>query len=285
MKNNIKKIISLLLIFGFSVLAFSFEWPLPKGMDKNIIYYFGQEKGKTFVQSLDFLEESSVIACEDARVLIKITGENDNGWFDSPLGNAVVLAHENNLLSIYTGLEAISIGDDVTDIAQGTKIGTTGFTGWNDKLSALGFQVIDRENQVVINPMVLMNQEDMINPIAIKNVVAINKKGKIYDLSTQKYMSPGIYQLYMDKNSMPFETQVSVNGAIVETVQYDVLTQVDNRLCVSGRRKYTVDNIYAANKKQFLAEIVLSRGKNTILVTTSDINGNERYAKFLVEVK
>lgn len=285
MINNFRKIINILIVLNISLLGFSFEWPLPKGMDKNIVYYFAQYKGNTFVQSLEFLEESPVVACEDARVLIKFTEENDSGWFDSPLGNAVVLSHENNLLSIYSSLGDISIGNDVTDIAMGTKIGNTGFTGWNDKLASLGFQVIDRENQVVINPLVLMNQEEGVNPVSIKNVVAINKKGKIYDLATQKYMSPGIYQLYMEKNTMPFKTQVSVNGAIVETVQYDVLTQEDNRLCISGRRKYTVENIYAESKRQFLAEIVLSRGKNTILITTSDIKGNERYARFFLEVK
>ncbi|NLM00714.1 MAG: M23 family metallopeptidase [Treponema sp.] len=279
-----KKILKYFLFF-ISTICFAFEWPVNENTLKNLYISFAQKRGESFVQSIVFTESNDVYSCEAGKVLVCINNNtSDSGWFDSPLGNAIILSHTGNLLSIYSNLDKIFLTKEDKSVQVSEKIATSGFSGWQEGLSSFEFSIADTKNQTIINPLVLMNKENLNNPVIIKNVVAINKKGNVYDLSTQKYLSAGTYMLYRENSSMPFKTQVSVNGAAVETVSYDILSQINKQLTVQGKKNYNVDSIYVKDNRQFLAEVVLSRGKNTIIITTFDINGNERNVRFFVDV-
>lgn len=282
MKKNILFIVFILTFF----IGFTFDWPVTDGFLMPIHSYFAQKQGDNFVHSIIFSHKTDVFASDKGRILLK-DSENysDNGWFDSPLGNSIVLGHKNDLLTIYGNLDEVLIDDNTKDVDITQKIATSGYTGWYENVASFAFQIADIKNKTLINPLVLMKERQQPQGVTIKNVVAVNKKGSVFDLATQKYLSTGTYYLYREATSMPFKTQVSVNGAAVEIISYDLLRQIEDKLCVEGKKNYSCQQIYSKDNLQFLAEVVLSRGKNTILVTTYDILGNQNLSRYFVEVK
>ncbi len=286
MKAHINFLFVFLCYLFFNVLSvFSFEWPQEINDKGKIIKEFGQKQGEKFNQSIVFAIPQEVYSAEKGKIIIRMENNgSDSGWFVSPLGNAIIIAHESNLLTTYGNLEEILIDADKTDVESHELLAKGGSSGWQEGISSLEFQVSDIEKESAVNPEMLLPKLPVKNIVHVKNVIAVNKKGGVYELSKVKYLPGGSYLLYRDIDFMPFKTSVFVNGAAVETIQYDILSQIENKLCISGKRKYELKEMYRGNEKQFVAEIVLSRGKNTISIIASDINGTERSALFTVEV-
>ena len=129
---------------------------------------------------------------------------------------------------------------------------------------------------------VLQNKADL----QIKNLVATNNSGKSIQISNYLKMSSGVYRLYIKKQpqGMTYKTSVFVNGALVENIIFDVLTQSDNRLAIKGKKLYTFEEIYPDGDNQLLAEVILSKGRNIITVTVEDFFGNTKSANYTVDV-
>lgn len=270
-----------IVLFCFSVIAF--EWPQP---NNSIVSYFAEKRGESYVNSLVFEQQEEINAADSGKILVHLSGAgSDLGWFDSPLGNAVIIAHDSKLLTVYSNLEEVYLPKDKTEVASLEKIGKSGNSGWQQGLSALEFQIIDSKNKTIVNPLFLMAKKQKKEQLSVHNVIAVNKKGTVFELASKKTLPAGSYLLYRDCIGMPFKTQVSVNGAAVETVMYDTLLQVDNRLCVSGKKKYPLETLYNNKTQQFLSEIVLSRGKNTIYVAVFNFEGEEKHMLFNVDVR
>lgn len=282
--NKCKYLIALFFILNM-LNVFSFEWPQEINDKGKIIREFGQKQGDKFNQSLVFAFPQEVYSAEKGKIILRMENDGtDSGWFISPLGNALIITHEANLLTTYGNLEEIRIDKAKTDVESHELLAFGGASGWQEGISSLEFQVADIEKKAAVNPEMLLPKLPLKNIVHVRNVIAVNKKGGQFELSKVKYLPAGSYYLYRDIDFMPFKTSVFVNGAAVETIQYDILLQMENKLCISGKRKYPLKEMYRGNEKQFLAEVVLSRGKNTISIIASDINGTERSALFTVDV-
>lgn len=283
-----KKHFLLLICFIICFTLTAFEWPQENVTENSFSYIFGQLRNGTFNTSLIFTEQAEIKASEKGTVLALLgSTSGEMGWFESPLGNAVILAHNDELLSVYANLESLNIDKTTNYVHAGTKLGTSGSSGWQHGQSSLEFQVIDTQKDTVINPRLLMPRMKTETPLYLHGITAVNRKGEVFDLRTRRNLPAGTYLIYRstEQSPMTYSTTISVNGAAVETITFDMLTRTENKLTVSGKRLYDVNEIYPNSKKQLLAEITLSQGRNTLNITSSSINGTETSLTYILDIR
>jgi murein DD-endopeptidase MepM/ murein hydrolase activator NlpD len=283
-----KLIITLAATLAISTI-FAFDWPQNEILSDSFYSYFAQLRGGTIGTSLVFSESREVKAADDGRILAVISEHDEDELFESTLGNAAILSHKDSLITVYANLDAENLPSlySMTDIKTGTSFGTTGTSSWQQGEGCLEFQVLDIKNRTYVNPRILMPRVGKELPLSIKDVTAISKKGVSYDLGTAKTMPSGIYQLYREKQdiAMPYKTTVFINGVVSESLSYDTLSESNGRICVSGKKNYDVSVMYPNDEQQFLGEVTLTKGKNSIMVVAADILGKEKQITYTVEVR
>lgn len=274
-----------LIIISFPLVAF--EWPQEAITAESFSFVFGQLRGDGYSNSLIFTEPAEVSAIESGTVLA-ILGDNNNemGWMHSTLGKAVILSHDDSLISVYGNLQEVKLDDSTNQVPKGKIVGSSGSSGWQSGKESLELQIIDTKQKVSINPRMLMPPLEEELSISLYGITAIGRNGETMELRTRRSLSSGTYKLYRGREQafFPHVTSVAVNGAEVEKITFDVLTRSGRRLTVAGRKPYNAEATYPTVDKQFLAEITLSQGRNTVSVTVADINGREYTATYTLEV-
>jgi hypothetical protein len=289
-KNTKKLFLSVIIIFAL-VPLFAFDWPQLLFESDNFFSFFGEPRGTTYTNSIQFRKQAAVTAADSGTVLISIrTDTADMGWFPSTLGNAIILSHKNDMMTVYGNLEKIHIADGTSDITEGNIIGESGSSGWQNGFCSLEFQVIDTKLKTVINPLNLMPQVSQKTTSPVINDLKATSDSGTWSIAHQgTKLNAGIYSLYIAQQpeGMTFKTSVAVNGAETETITYNILKQDNNRLCFTdktGKRSYPYNQLFPDKDRQFIAEVILSKGKNTISITVSDVFGNEKTATYTIEV-
>jgi len=282
------RVFFLALLLSSSFHLFAFNWPQLLFESDNFFAFFGEPRGSTYNNSLQFRLQDAVTAADSGTVLISIkTDTADMGWFPSTLGNAVILSHRNDMMTVYGNLETITLEAGTSDVIEGNLIGQSGSSGWQSGFCSLDFQVIDTKVKTMINPLVLMpNIAQKSHPPVIENLQATSESGTWSITPQGTKLSAGIYSLYIahQPDGMTFKTTVAVNGAVTETITYNVLKQDNNRLCFSGKKNYPYNHIFPDKDRQFIAEVILSKGKNTVSITVADIFGNEKTVTYTLEI-
>lgn len=280
-------ILSLAVIAALNITAYAFDWPQDQQVQSNSFHsYFGQLRGDTISSSLIFSDPAEIRAADDGQLSVIIKEYNDDSdFFPSALGNAVIISHADNLLTVYGNIDAASLPaelDTEKEIETGAHLGTSGTSAWQQGHSALEFQVIDTKNNTAINPRILMPRSGKEQVLSPSGIILQNKNGKSYRITEQPAIPSGFYRVYQKRqpSAMPYKTYISVNGTIADRITYDLLRQDGNRTCVSGKRNYPKDTLYPTAELMLLGEANFTPGKNTIQLTLSDIQGKESSATY-----
>lgn len=286
-----KRFIISACILLISSIAFSFDWPQEKVVQSDQFYsYFGQLRGETISNSLIFSEISDVKAADDGYLTVIISEYSDHtDFFPSTLGNAVILSHTDNLLTVYGNIDSESILKEAfneNSIKCGETFGTSGNSAWQQGHSSLEFQVIDTKNNTSINPRLLMPRVGKELPLYYNEIYLQGKNGRQYNVMNQNILPSGIYKVYKKRQAVavPYRTRVAINGTVVDQISYDLLRQDDNQICVSGRKNYSKSILYPNNDLQLLGEATLTPGKNALQLTITDILGKEVNATYLLTI-
>ena len=286
-----KRFIISACILLISSIAFSFDWPQEKVVQSDQFYsYFGQLRGETISNSLIFSEISDVKAADDGYLTVIINEYSAHtDFFPSTLGNAVILSHTDNLLTVYGNIASASIlkaAFNENSIKCGETFGTSGNSAWQQGHSYLEFQVIDTKNNTSINPRLLMPRVGKELPLYYNEIYLQGKHGRQYNVTNQNILPSGIYKVYKKRQAVavPYRTRVAINGTVVDQISYDLLRQDDNQICVSGRKNYSKSNLYPNNDLQLIGEATLTPGKNALQLTITDILGKEVNATYLLTI-
>lgn len=289
-KNIFKKTLTAVLFTCASLSLNAFDWPQEETLSDNFFSYFGQLRGGTVANSLIFKENSEVKACDDGNV-IAIVSEHDNdfGWFESTLGNAVILYHKNELATVYANLDEETLApglESMTQVETGTVFGVSGNSGWQESQSCLEFQVFDSKNSTSINPRILMPRTGDELAVSIGELSVVNRDDKVIPLSQVKSLAPGPYSLYHTRQevAVPYKTTVLINGVVMENISYDTLKETNGELCVQGNSYYPLSVLYPDEKRQLLSKLHFTTGKNLLTVTIYDILGNSKTASYTINV-
>lgn len=299
MKNYFKLIFCVIFLFSFTSLM-AFEWPVDiSSTETTIKTNFAENRDTSFAKGFVFSTSEDIKSSEDGVVLVHLNPENsyyEN--FSSTLDNAVILAHQDKMLSVYSGFEQVNQDIFAGEIPVGTTLGSV-----NKKSDAevaeessttkilplpkkdFEFQIIDTKNTVVINPFLLLSKLEKISPVFPGKIFVVNKKGTELNLEERKSFASGIYSIYRENTTsrMPLKTSVFVNGEEFSTISYDTLLYKNSRICVSGKDFFPTEKIYPNSKRQFLGDIEVSRGKNLITVVVTDSLGIERRISYTIE--
>lgn len=273
-----------------SSAAFAFDWPQEQTASDSFFSYFGQLRGGTISSSLIFKDNSEIKAAYEGRVTAVITDHGDDfGWFESTLGNAVTVAHKDNLVTVYANLDDESIPEklyETKNVESGEKLGVSGNSGWQEGQSCLEFKVIDTKNATVINPRILMPRVGKELPLAVGTLTMDGKDGKSHNLTWERYIPAGVYSLYRKRQSVavPYRTSVAINGATVESISYDTLKESAGLLCATGNSNYSAQELYPDAERQLLAIIQLTHGRNTVSVTVTNILGTATSVTYALDV-
>ncbi len=281
------------VFFGILALSLSramaFDWPQNEILSDSFYSYFGQLRGGTISTSLVFSESKEVKAADSGRILAVLAEHDEDDIFDSTLGNAVIIAHKDNLATVYANLENENQAElfETKEIESGAKLGETSNSGWQTGEACLEFQVLDTKNHAYVNPRILMPRIGNELELTIKNLSAVNKKGDKFDFNSIKNLQAGTYFLYRERQetAMPYKTTVFVNGAAADSITYDTLLNKDGRICVNGKKNYSSDTVYPDAQSHFLGEVTLPRGKNTVSVVVQDILGKEKQITYTIEAR
>jgi murein DD-endopeptidase MepM/ murein hydrolase activator NlpD len=267
----------------------AFEWPEDRVTNASFSAPFGHLRGDTIAGSLIFARPGPVHTSDSGTVLAIVREpESGSDRFYSTLGNMVIVDHQDELLTVYANLETIDLPPGVTEIVTTTALGRSGASAWEASPAGLEFQVIDVLHSRMINPRILMPRLEDEPPQRIPSISAESKTREVIRIGAATRFPAGVYQLYRDYEPLriPYSTTVSVNGADIETITYNMLTQRDGRLTIMGKHYYGQDAVYPENppgtRRALLGEVPLLRGRNTIRILVSNENGLEETSSVYV---
>jgi len=279
---------TLLLIASFNL--FAYDWPQENVEQTSIKSYFGQKRGEAISTSLVFSDPEPIKCIEDGKVLIIMSDESDDSvFFPSTYGTSVILSHDDSLLSVYGNLDkeevAKSIGEK-SELSTGDIIGEPGNSGWQNGTSSLELQIIDTKKATAINPKILITRTNTELPLKLEGIVLESKSGTKVNLAYQRTIKSGLYKIYQKRNPVacPYKSTVAINGVVVDQISYDTINHENNRLYVSGKKKYTSSDIYPDGELQLLGETMFTAGKSTLGLTLNDFLGKGVQQNYIITV-
>ncbi len=301
-----KKIITLTAAF-FAMLftVNAVEWPIEDKAPDAIISYFGQNVGGNISKSIIFAKpkptqdkegniisvEHEVKAVKEGKILIVMTElDDDSELFPSALGTSVILAHDDDLISVYSNLESQSVNlntQNKTSLAEGEVIGNTGNTGWQAVPSSLEFQIIDNQNSAAINPKILLPRTEKETDYSLSGIMLQNKSGTFYDLRESKIFPAGTYKVYHTRNktAMPYKLTCTINGVIEDEIFFDTITYQNGKLYLSGKEKrYNSEVLYADENLLLTGELTLTPGKSTLGITAETFLGKQKQLNYILSI-
>lgn len=284
-----KNIFGFVLIILVTLFSFAFEWPQGNVLSSTLFSFFGQKRVQTISNSIVFSESEVAKSTDNGDVSVVIT-EHDDGfnWFESTLGTAVVISHEDSFLTVYGNLDTNSLNQEIfknTKVSTGTNLSTTGSSAWQEGNSFLEFQIIDSKNKSYVNPLILMPRLSKYEPLTFSDIILKNKFGKQYALDSQITIPAGVYKIYKNRQSVavPYEISLILNGTESEKITFDTMTQSKNELTIQGRNQYSINEIYPSEQRMLLGEVYLSHGNNTLTIILTDFARNEKSKVFKIK--
>ncbi len=286
-----KKLTATVLITFTCIFAFCFDWPQAEVTKDSFNSYFGQNRGGILSTSIIFSEPEEVKAAENGYITAIITeNSDDSDFFPSTLGTAVILAHNDELISVYGNLDAETLtlkNENEHTIDAGATIASSGNSGFQENHGNLEFKIIDTKNKSAINPIVLMPRAQEEIPLSLSGIIIVSKNNDYYDINTYKTYNSGLYKVYFKRNPVaaPYKTSVSINGVIVDQLSYDMITQENNKLCIIGKKKYTDADIFPNEDLQLLGEAMFTPGRVTLGLSISDMLGNVKQLNYNIVIR
>ena len=289
MKKNKKFTLLFVSIFLIFQTA-AFDWPQDEVTKDSFTSYFGQNRGNILSTSVIFSEPAEIKAAEDGYILAILTENNDDSeFFPSTLGTAVILAHDDNLLSVYGNIDkdSLSLNETEKTIEAGAILGQSGNSGYQNNNGNLEFQIVDAKNKSAINPKVLMPRSESEIPLSLSGIVIQSKNKDFYDINTYKTFNSGLYKVYFKRNTIaaPYKTSISINGLIVDQISYDTITQENNKLCIIGKKKYTSNDVFPEENLQLIGEAMFTPGRATLGLVITDFLGNVKQLNYSIIIK
>ncbi len=285
-----KKYISLILLTLISLPLIAFDWPQEETESDMFYSYYGQLRGDQISSSLIFTDPSEVNACQDGQIAVILTEHDDGmGWFNSTLGNCIIISHSDNLNTVYGNLENSSIPEELSTKQKAEKkeiLGYSANSGWQKSQSCLEFQVYDTKNNTSVNPRILLPRKGKELSLHCTNLTLIDKEGTEWELSKTRKIPSGNYKIYKDRQevAVPFKTLVAINGVTNETISYETLSQVERKLCIHGNDFYSKEVFYPANDKQLLGKVLFTKGYNSLSITLVNILGITQTFTYNLEI-
>lgn len=268
----------------------AFEWPA-KNLDASEPFFtFAQNRKGRFNQSIIFKNAREAAATDKGKILAVITEKQGDGdWFESPLGNALVVSHDDALISVYGNLsqESAAALSQKSFVQEGETLGTTAASSWSesDQEGSLEFQIADSNSKTFINPIILMPRSVKPPKISLEGISIENQFGRTYNMAALRSVPAGVYKVYKKRQAdiVAYKSEIYVNGAEVEKIAKETIKGMDGRLAISGSDgSYESSEFYPSDELEFLGHVLLPHGSNTVTIKAADIYDSAVTANYSV---
>lgn len=283
---------------AFPVLAL--EWPVRQ---PEILSLFGQRGEGGIERGIVMQGDETVRAAGDGIVLTIIEENRNMSGFPSTLGNAVLIAHGDGIVSVYGNLESAEVpgGGRVETSAVISRTGRSAWQGEESGRAREGrgvciFQVADQRQAALLNPLLLLPQvQDEFRP-TIWSVTLVSHGGRSYNPEVSRSIPAGSYKVYAavtdtySRNSpqtAPFRVSVTVNGREASSLSFDTISKKQNMLAPNSMPQYFDGSapVYSEDGAIYAGNISLARGRSEVTISARDFSGNERAAAYLLQVE
>lgn len=279
MKKNFFYPVLLFLVFP----VFSLETPSDGVMDSVL----GKTRFGEVERGITYADSENVRVAGHGFLLMKFQKKYG---FPSTLGNSVIIAHDNGLVSVYGNLEDESI-TEFDNIQSGSTIARTGNSAFGNS-GDLIFQVIDTVQKAKLNPLLLLPEiQDKSRP-ALDSLVLTNSQGTDYAIYQNRRIRPGEYRVYVSSYDtigrpgvrMPvYKTTFFVNGQEICEMRTETLKEKDGTLYYSGDSEIKVKA--DTGKGTEIGSVLLKPGKNTVSVELVDLAKNSSTFNWVIWVE
>ena len=286
---------------GIAFAAGALEWPIARPA---ILSLFGQRGVNGIERGIVMEGERTVRAAGDGVVLSIIEENRNMSGFPSTLGNAVLIADSDGLISVYGNLESAEVPAGGDRVETNAVIARTGRSAWlsraaNAEQGGRGvciFQVEDQKQNTLLNPLLLFPQlHDEIRP-TISRVTLVSQSGRSYNPENSRIVAAGSYRVYAAVTDLyardsaqlaPFRVAVLVNGREASAVSFDTMSKKQNMLVPATTPQYFDGSVpvYSEDGSVYAGNISLARGRVEVTVAARDFAGNERTAAYLLQVE
>lgn len=283
------KAFSLISVTVCLATASAFEWPVAEPYPVRI---FGARAYGVAERGIVLEKVETIRASGYGELLVTLEENRNMTGFPGTLGNAVLLTHEDSLMTVYGNLDSLDRVSDVISVDSLSILGSAGTSAWGHPASVI-FQVTDREKRTTLNPLlVLPSLPDKKSP-AIRDVVAVSANDTVHALGTTKALRQGKYRLYanipdaIEKNGnefAPFRVTIQVNGKEYSSIPFELLSEKSGSLYLADPQ-FTWKKLYSDPTRMYLGELSLTRGRADISILARDIAGNERDVLFGVQIE
>lgn len=274
------------LVVSIITSVYAFNWPVEDFGAKNMQSYFGQRRGKLISPSFIFENPDDVKAIGEGKLLIYMKDDsNDTSMFPSTLGNCILISHNDDLVSVYGNLDQATIErnlDYKKTYTQDERIGSTGTSGYQVRVSNLEFQIFDSKNGTSINLKIFMPRTNNEIPLVISDITLQNKNGAFFNLNEIRNLASGTYRIYQARNAVasPYKSKVTINGVVVDELTFDTINEENSKIYINGKKKYLSNVIYPDDKLLLLGEAVLTPGHSTLGLEVADYLGNKKSVSY-----
>lgn len=269
---------------------FAVEWPQEQFNKDDIVSYFGQNIEGSISTSLIFKDPGEVKAINDGQILIILDQAQDTNFFPSTLGNAVIICHDDDLISVYANLDDESVTENIGSkktVKEGQTIGQTGNSGWQKTRSNLEFQILDLQKSAAINPKILLPRTENELDYSMTGIMLQNKEGKLFDINENKVYPSGSYKVYQTRNkiAVPYKTTITINGVLLDELDFDTVNQENGRLYVTGEKnKYFALDLYPDDNLILIGTIMLTPGRSTLGLTAQNFLGKVKKQNYIISI-
>lgn len=266
------------------------EWP---AAIVKPLRFFGQRTENRIERGIILDKVDTVRAAGNGTLLYTMEKNRNMTGFPSTLGNAVVIAHDDGILSVYGNLDSIGRIAGHLQIETGAILGGGGTSGWTGSGNLI-LQVIDQERKTLLNPLLVLPALPDSHAPSIRNVIAISSNNQTAVLGSAKIIKQGKYRIYADISDVidsssaplgPFRISVLLNGSESASIPFEVLKEDASGKLYLNSPEYTAAQLYGDPERTFLGEITLNRGRADITIVARDVAGNERTALFGVQIE
>lgn len=277
-------------LIGPAVLP-AFEWPV---RDPLLVSTFGESRDGQFHTGLDLTGEGqSVYPIEIGETVFSFEEGELGTELPSGLGSFIVLEHDGGLRSSYSHLEAGSVERGVSSLSPADVIGVIGSTGYAEK-PHLHLQITDRELEQLVNPLLVLPQEENRAAPVIRNVSLLygNELVPVTDGATVPAGDAVLVAELYDQNSItgtrvtaPYKILVLHNGLETFQLTFDALALSGDRLVFSPSNEIDFSALYHTDTMMKLGKLTLITGKAQLEISAADFRQNRSVASFAVTVR
>lgn len=272
------------LITSFNL--FALEWPAIGGVLKES---FGQKSSSGVVRrdiKISGFDDLKVRAVDNGDVIFVRT--KDQSFLPSANSDTIALDHKENLRSIYTNLENITIQSNKITIDD-----TWATAKKNGLEREFDVALYDNEKRQFVNPLVFIANVFSPKPSFIRMVYLRYENGEEVVLKNGMNIKSGIaevcidaYQYYMNGryNLLPYAFRLEFMGDLIQDVKFDAINTNKGMAYLVGLANIFLKDLFTDNNLIKFSKIQLVPGQANFSIKILDINAASIVSNYSVNV-